>query len=1254
MQISNWKNTLLISTSLLSTVSALTSIPSINENILLLGDFNAISLYNENNTNSISNSTLNLYELSTTSSTFKNLNDSNLNSNNLPTLWQYIDNNSSVMIIDNKPYIYNFLNSSFHELNGWQNDNFKGTIKSIYYDNDDELIYFGGSLSFNNTFGAVQYDYQSDQLLSLPFGGFNENSSINSIVKYDYSNSILFGGDFNSIGFNDLLNITYNETIKNHTLIRNSTDLIDISQKISIDSNNVTATSGTNFKNIICPTNNDNGWILPDGQLGSWSASLQNSIIPSKIRLYNSQSDSNGVKYFRVFTYPANGIMNMTYIDPTDLTVKTCDAFCPLYLKSNIDSYFNDLNITDNQYYTFTNNNQTVLQLTNSYQDFSFVNSIDVESFTVQIVDFYGSYAELLGIELSRMGITVYADNTLNSQDSCSNSNSNKLDINVNSQSMGNLFWYLSPYGEYLYSNVSSDNINSSNGIEYNINIPVSGQYNILMFTPGCLLDNSCFYRGIVNVIVYDSDGKVLKTTTIYQTNEYEKYDTIFSGNLTLNSNDSPIKIEMSLYSPLQSSSFYAVAESIRLEYVQLELNEITGNITTEYNIEKSGILNLNGILEYQPLNFSSNDIEYPICNTSINQIGYSLNNESTINQFILNDTSLIIAGDFKSNYGNSIIGCDINPKSNLTDQIDINNFFSILGGTSNGNINQLYGPTEEFAIFGDFNSFENQTNSDNTNNLKNSVIYTSSNNSLSSLNIPDSTNVDYLTGFYFNDTEYLVISYQNNSNPPLLYDFTTNKLFENSTTLALNIVNALDSSNKNWEIDNDLLKSYVIGSIISFDLASNNIVSIDSNDFKSIPNNINNTIVSGIYMDNNTVAVAGSNIYLLDMENSKSIDESLLSKDLSFDDNTIIKSLIYYKDSLIFSTDGSGSFKDKPINGLAIYDNTNNNLKTINSSFTGYINDMTIDPQFGTIIAVGDYSVDKCNSICSFGNNSDSLTITRTVSDISGYISSINYYNAYHVLLGGNFTTKDENAYLGVYNTFNNTIENLSTMSSKLPGPVEKFVFGDNNQNNKTLNDMLLIMGKNYVGYFENGNWNSLDNGLDLSDSQLTDISMVDSNDTDFYNNQLLLLTGNFNINNYGTVSSALWNGKSWIPYTISAKNMNIEDAEVQSVVRMTTMSIYQGTFTSSPTSSSTGTHEPHSKNKSNLTNGQVTGVGFALALGTLFLFSLAGFAYMFFGGNKQEELKGLKLFGEDRVTNTEKAPIPIPNGGLNNAVPN
>jgi hypothetical protein len=114
---------------------------------------------------------------------------------------------------------------------------------------------------------------------------------------------------------------------------------------------------------------------LADNTPGFWQASFGFGFQPSKLRLYNTKQDGRGTKTWRYTALPINGIMNFTYITPTGETTH-CDARCPLP----------EGNVT--------------------YQDFHFVNTVGMNSFRIDISDWYGSGGGLSGIELFENGMS--------------------------------------------------------------------------------------------------------------------------------------------------------------------------------------------------------------------------------------------------------------------------------------------------------------------------------------------------------------------------------------------------------------------------------------------------------------------------------------------------------------------------------------------------------------------------------------------------------------------------------------------------------------------------------------------------------------------------------------------------------------------------------------------------------------------------------------------------------------------------------
>lgn len=1183
----------------------------ISEQILILGDFNAGSLVTDKSPLNLTSSTSNyIYQL--------NHDDSGIIplravpeslGNSIPSIWKETEQNSSVIVIDGEPYSIDSVNS-IDKLTGWSNVN--GSVSTLYFDGDDNLLYLGGDLSYNGSHGAIVYNFDEDAFHTLAFGGFNEGSQINSINKY--YDSIIFGGIFNGIGESQYLNITNNNSNSTNSN-KTSSSVRDVSQMIPIDGSQISVTVGENAEAIVCPdTSNPVSWTLPDGQLGTWQAKLRTSSTPAKLRLYNSPSDGEGVSLFRVITLPANGIMNLTYIDPETLELKHCDAYCPLLQTSELSSKL--LSSTgDSNYETFFHDNRTVISITDDYQDFAFVNLVGVESFQVQVMQYYGSKAALNGIELFRSGITVFAQDSLNKQ-TCSNEDPNSFQLDVFSESIGSTHWEDSTVGSYLYTTIPATFSADSNiGIKYNIDIPISGQYDVLIYTAGCAVDNTCDQRGIVRATLFQGDRSQLASVLIYQTNTQEKYDVLFSGDINYSALD-PAYIELTFESSLNEGETIFIADSAQFNYLQLDVKQYFTMLRNNTSLE------LNNLFEYSLNNFSLTGplVDEPIGKTDINMIGADFIGSASIADISINDTAIIISGGFKTDDSQNILGYQIDGY-NLDDNfISLGEKMSI--GSISGSISGGFGSPEELVLVG---SGSNQ--SLRKRDLGDLMVFHGANSSISSINVDNDVTISSISDFMLNNTEYLIIGDNNSSS---VFNVHENSPFQKTQLLSLNLSSSLQTNDTKSD------QSVVLGNILKFDVGSQNIMNFNDGVLNSIQNSINDPRYA-VYINDSMVAIGGSNIYSL--ENNET---NILINGLAID-NGSTNSMMYYNNSLYLAFNGSASYNDEDINSISVFDFKENSLKSLNQSIDGIVNSMIIDPEFGSFIIGGKFDISgKCTDLCTLDADSKSVFVSRTLnSSITGEINCMNYFTDYNVLLGGDFSSNGDSGYLGIYNTSSGNVE-ISSLSNEVPGPVLQFLFANETQNEKSLNDEIIVLGNDFIGYLNSTNWTSLGDGLNLDTStHLNSISLVEvgSNDQSFHDGKVLLLSGYFNIANHGFVSNAYYNGERWIPFSVNANDLSVSHAEVISIMKHTSMFVLSGSFTSSSShlsSSSTRSASPTETGSSNrkdselFSSGQVVGVSLALAIGTTLI--LSGLAWLLFTltGSKNDTLEDVDEKGE------------------------
>ena len=237
-------------------------------------------------------------------------------------------------------------------------DGLNGTVNALFCDDQSGKVYVGGTFTGNGASNAIIWE---NKWTNLPFAGFN--GPVKAITKAS-NGHIIFGGKFNGLG--------------NATAPReNNTQLLPLSSGNVVAQTSSGRPGLTEPKNIICKTGETQGpdstWLLADNSPGSWQASFDFGFQPSKIRLYNTDFEGRGTKTWRFTALPDGGIMNFSYVSP-DGQESFCDARCPL-----------------------PQNNLTA-------QNFRFVNNVGMNSFRIDILDWYGPGGGLNGLALFQNG----------------------------------------------------------------------------------------------------------------------------------------------------------------------------------------------------------------------------------------------------------------------------------------------------------------------------------------------------------------------------------------------------------------------------------------------------------------------------------------------------------------------------------------------------------------------------------------------------------------------------------------------------------------------------------------------------------------------------------------------------------------------------------------------------------------------------------------------------------------------------------
>lgn len=463
-----------------------------------------------------------------------------------------------------------------------------GTINALFCDDQSGSVYVGGLFSGDGASNAIVWE---NEWVNLPFAGFN--GPINTIAKAP-SGNIIFGGKFNGLG--------------NATAPReNNTQVLPLT---SGDITTLSSSSRPGFsdpKNIVCKTGETQGanntWLLADGALGSWIDKFGFGFQPSKLRLYNTDFEGRGTKTWRFIALPDGGIMNFSYVEPTSGREAFCDARCPLP-QNNV-----------------------------SAQDFRFVNNVGMNSFRIDILEFYGPGAGLDGIALFQNDLYTFAVNAFN-EPSCGT-----ISTGPGARATSTGPWAVTPSGpsnsEYLTARLTGNDINpSSASVVFEPDIKQAGNYSISIYTPGCQADNTCGTRGRVNITgslasSAQSASSPL-STVLFQTNTFDKYDEVYSGYVDATDGFRP-SVTLTPAAG-QSGPLTLVAQRVRFQLLQAS----------------SG--NLNGLFEYNPAQENFTTLEQ----SNINAAGQSLSprNNAFISTLAVVDDATYVGGNFSGKDG--------------------------------------------------------------------------------------------------------------------------------------------------------------------------------------------------------------------------------------------------------------------------------------------------------------------------------------------------------------------------------------------------------------------------------------------------------------------------------------------------------------------------------------------------------------------------------------------------------------------------
>ena len=506
-----------------------------------------------------------------------------------------------------------------------------GSVNALLCDSETDSVFVGGDFKGSTSTNAIIWVGDTGWT-NMPFQGFN--APVSSIAK-GANDNIIWGGSFSG-----LANIS----------VAVSTDPDDL-QVINFSNATISTVSSSSQqgfsdpKNVVCQSSGKDGagttWLAQPGVPGSWQADFNFAFQPTKIRLWNTRVNGSGTKTWRFMNNPnkVNSILELRYKDPATQQDVTCEQTCPLS---------NDPNIP--------------------FQDFYFVNQIKMDSFRMEISEWYGEGAGLDGIEIFQTDIFSYAIEAFN-EPSCSVSGASAA------TAVGP--WTVTPSqqssAQYLTAKLSGPGINSASAhVTFQPDIKQSGNYTVVIYTPGCLQDNDCSSRGIANLTgTLTQSGPPLQTQ-IFQTNNFDKYDQIYNGYIDAGTDGFRPSITLQ---PLESQNSSIDLVALRIGFQLLDPSSA----------------GLNGLFEYDPYNAT---VPKEFRENNIDAIGINLDVGASVQTLLIVDQMLLVGGKFTGQNTSNFIAIDAK-----------NNSIPIPGNGLNGPVHTLANIGNTIYIGGSFNN---------------------------------------------------------------------------------------------------------------------------------------------------------------------------------------------------------------------------------------------------------------------------------------------------------------------------------------------------------------------------------------------------------------------------------------------------------------------------------------------------------------------------------------------------------------------
>lgn len=757
--------------------------------------------------------------------------------------------------------------------------------------------------------------------------------------------------------------------------------------------------------------------------------------------------------------------------------------------------------------------------------------------------------------------MVTFAINDLNQPRSCQTGET------TGGADVSNSDWNISTVDDtmYLETTVTDTATVSDMSVSFRPNITSAGNYTVHLYTPGCLDDGTCSSRGGANITVYASSDEDPVSTVIYQTNNYQKYDTVFSG--ILDPTDGfDVRVELAPLTPISQTPFTFVAQK-----VQWILN---GNVTQDIEIKN--------LLEFDPSNFtdSSNATETPIGQTAINNAGPALGNGSvTVNALYATSDALLIGGSFDSDQGSNIVS--VASDADAEDPLS-----GVASGGLNGTVHEIKNVQDsQLVILGDFEGTKNGTVSG----LSGVAFYDYSSDKWSSLGAGvTGGSVLYAVPISINDTDTLAVSGNftevraNSSSSDSVSGFALYLLSENTwqqfSNMTSPVVEGRLSCSSNYGNGTlyfgglKITSSEASGAVTLGDsLTSLSPLPFEFSDSASSSSNSTNSTSSlkkraGLVADSEVANVINTAIFVNDSlsiyggafaandSNGEAIHNLVLVNGTSsfglpgdpFSDDGSVYSLYSNDDRLYVGGNFNATVNGNGVNGLVFFDLNNQSYPTQPPGINGgesLVTYVTQRPDSSELVVMGSFERAGglgCPSFCVYDLSQNRWN--APTSGLSGIVSTGTFLSTDILFFAGQLTMNDSTVYFGQYDFSTSSFSSIDELSDGLPGPVNSFVLNGEGTSSMFASGTNTNSSTSFLAYWNDTAWTFIDDllseGTVITSLSIMPLQSGHSANSILPGDELLLVSGNIVLQDFGNASTVMFDGSSWQPLFITTSS--------------------------------------------------------------------------------------------------------------------